>query len=192
MMLNIVNNVKQLFTSPDKWVIRNNDSSMDIETCGGTAVYDEETRSCAICVALNKTIFLNDKKPNYSHPHCKCSFNEVYLNKIKLDLNAKKIIDYLFQDINKYAMMRSMGYDKEDGALIYATIVDAIEREFLLGNYKLKNLDEHGQRIGVFFVLDGKRYCEGKRYRCHIGCVVYPNGKLHVSSPIIKDKEIKA
>ena len=54
------------------FVIRENVSPENIETCNGVAVKDESTQTCALCVALNDTVFKNDNKPIYYHPYCKC------------------------------------------------------------------------------------------------------------------------
>lgn len=54
----IIEITKKFFdSSRSDWVQRENDSSLDIENCNGVAVVDAETRSCALCVALNRTIF---------------------------------------------------------------------------------------------------------------------------------------
>ena len=67
--------------SNDDFVIRENESPEDIETSSGVAATDENTRTCALCVALNNTVFRNDNKPEYYHPHCKC----------KITRNGKKL-----------------------------------------------------------------------------------------------------
>ena len=86
--------------------------------------------------------------------------------------------------------MRSMGYDKDDGAMVYSLIYNIVDKEFLKGNYVLKNLNVNGQHIEIPFVFKGKNYSTGKSYNCHVGCVVWPNGKIKVASPLILDKEI--
>ena len=43
--------------SGNGFVIRENISPENIETCNGVAVKDERTRTCALCVALNDTVF---------------------------------------------------------------------------------------------------------------------------------------
>lgn len=43
--------------SNDDFVIRENESPEDIETSSGVAATDENTRTCALCVALNNTVF---------------------------------------------------------------------------------------------------------------------------------------
>ena len=191
-MNELIEFIKEILLSKQKnrWLIRRNESFLDLEICEGTAIYDSSTRTCPLCVALNNTIFLSNNMPNYRHPNCKCVYNEVYLDRVSIEFKTKKLTDYLFNDVNKYAMMRSMGYDVEDIPLIYAKIYDNVAREFLKGNYKIKNLDNHGQRMGVFFTLEGKKHSNGKLYKCHTGCVAYPNGKLRVTTPLVKDKEI--
>lgn len=188
----IIEITKKFFNSSHSdWVQRENDSSLDIEKCNGVAVADAETRSCALCVALNRTIFKKNNMPTFTHPRCKCVFKGVYLSRVTIDFKMEKLSNYLFVNEDKYAMMRSMGYDKEDIPSLYLKIYNAVETEFLMGNYKLKNLDEYGQRIAVPFILEGKRYCLGKNYRCHVGCVVWPNGKIKITTPIVKDGEQK-
>lgn len=129
--------------------------------------------------------------PTFTHPRCKCVFKDVYLSRVAIDFKMEKLSNYLFVKEDKYAMMRSMGYDKEDIPSLYLKIYNDVEKEFLMGNYTLKDLDTHGQRIGIPFVLEGKRYCLGKKYRCHVGCIVWPNGKIKITTPILKDGEQK-
>ncbi|MBQ8178123.1 MAG: hypothetical protein IJ033_02915 [Clostridia bacterium] len=182
---------EMLLSKQNKWLIRRNESFLDLEVCSGTAHYDARTRTCPLCVALNNTIFLSNNMPNYRHPYCKCTYNEVYLNHIEIEFPTNKLKKYLFAEENKTKMIHSMGYFIEDLPFIFAKIYDAVEREFLKGNYKIKTLDKYGQRIAVFYTIEGKGLSAGKKFRCYTGCVVYPNGKLYVATPLVKDKEIK-
>lgn len=76
----------------DGWRQRQNDSMLDIEVCGGTAVADPFTHTCEICVAINRTIFKNNNKPDeLQHPFCKCEQIPTELNEIVLDFPMKKI-----------------------------------------------------------------------------------------------------
>ena len=43
--------------SGNGFVIRENVSPENIENCNGVAVQDDKTRTCALCVALNDTVF---------------------------------------------------------------------------------------------------------------------------------------
>ena len=61
--------VSNIFAAADNdFVIRENESPEDIETSSGVAATDEKTRTCALCVALNNTVFRNDNKPILSPP----------------------------------------------------------------------------------------------------------------------------
>lgn len=77
--------------SNDDFVIRENESPEDIETSSGVAVTDEKTRTCALCAALNNTVFRNDNKPEYYHPHCKCKITKYTLTRWFLIFRSEKL-----------------------------------------------------------------------------------------------------
>ena len=104
--------------SGNGFVIRENISPENIETFNGVAVGDEKTRTCALCVALNYTVFRNDNKPNYYHPYCKCKNKKYELKRVEFDFPIQKITGYLFANEDKKAMMRTMGYIIEDAKLL--------------------------------------------------------------------------
>lgn len=68
--------------SGNGFVIRENISPENIETCNGVAVKDDKTRTCTLCVALNDTVFRNDNKPIYYHPYCKCKNKKYELTEV--------------------------------------------------------------------------------------------------------------
>ncbi len=74
----------------DVFVIRDGTSSKDIKICNGVATKDEETNACAICVALNNTVYKNNKKPEYYHPNCRCKVKKYDLQTVALDFPMKK------------------------------------------------------------------------------------------------------
>lgn len=172
--------------SGDVWVKRENLSPETIETCNGVARKDEETHTCALCVALNQTVFRNNNKPDYYHYHCKCKNKKYNLTKIIEEFPFKKITDYLFLNNNKTAMMKSMGYDKADAKYIYDLLSKIIERKFLAGDYTLRELNINGQHIEISFNLQGKKDHEQEVFVCHSGCVVWPYGKIKIATPLIK------
>ena len=118
--------------SNDDFVIRENESPEDIETGSGVAATDEKTRTCALCAALNNTVFRNDNKPEYYHPHCKCKITKYTLNKVVFDFPIRKITEYLFLDENKKAMMHSMGYIPDDYREIYELIKRETEKKLFI------------------------------------------------------------
>ena len=182
---------KNLFgVSGDVWVKRVGFSRYDLDVLNGVARADPETRTCAFCVALNNTIFKNTNKPEYYHLRCKCKNIPVDTPRIVLDFPMEKVTKYLFLEENKYKMMKSMGYDIEDGLEIYNLIAQNVKNLFLDNKYELKSLNENGQHFQISFNIYGKCNCVGKIYRCHTGCVAWANGKLKIATPLIKDKEM--
>ena len=153
----------------------------------GVAVEDKSTHTCALCVALNDTVFRNNNKPKYYHPKCKCELRPYNLTDVIIDLPMKKITNYLFVNVDKKAMMRSMGFIIDDSDELYKIIETETKKQYLSGNYVLKNLNENGQHFKINITLKGKREYLGESYKCHIGTIMYPYGKIKIATPIIKD-----
>ncbi len=171
----------------DCWAIRRSRSKKNIETCKGEATYDEATNTCAHCVALNQTIFKGNNLPMFKHFRCKCLWIPTQLNNVILDFPQDKITKYLLYEPNKFAMMRSMGYNKENANEIYEKISKEVSKGFLNNQYQLKSFNNHGQHIQINFILDGKNEHSHELFNCHTGCVVWPNGKIKIATPLIKD-----
>jgi len=188
MFKNIRWNLENIFdVGGNGFVIRNNDSSENIETCNGVAIKDDKTKTCVLCVVLNDTVFKRNNKPIYYHPNCKCDNNKYVLQKVLFDFPIQKITKYLFANRDKKAMMRTMGYVAEDCNEVYKLIRSEVAKKFLLGDYKLNVLNTHGQHFEICFKLKGKRDHYGEEFNCHVGCVAWPFGKIKISTPLIKD-----
>lgn len=112
-----------------------NISKENIETCNGEAQQDEASRTCALCVTLNETIFKNNNKPDYYHLHCKCKNESIDFKEPILLFPMRKITEYLFVDTNKNKMMKSMGYYETDYQELYDKIFEAVKNKFVAGNY---------------------------------------------------------
>ena len=50
-----------------------------------------------------------------------------------------------------------------------------MEKQYSIGNYKLKNLDKQGQRVAIEINFKGNIF--------YSGWMVYPNGKLQNTTP---------
>ena len=61
---------------------------------------------------------------------------------------------------------------------------------FLSADYILKALNTNGQHIEIRFNLQGKNNHSNEVFACHTGCVVWPNGKIRIATPLIQDKEL--
>lgn len=173
--------------SGNGFVIRENASPENIETCNGLAIKDDKNRTCALCVALNDTVFRNDNKPIYYHPYCKCKNEKYELKRVEFDFPIQKITGYLFVNEDKKAMMRTMGYIVEDANELYRLIQLEVENKFLSGDYKLKALNINGQHFTINFILNGKRDHAKEKFNCHVGCVAWPFGKIKIATPLLKD-----
>ncbi len=68
----------------------------------------------------------------------------------------KKITEYLFIDVNKRAIMESMGYYPEDSKYVYNLMSQNAIKKFLDGQYILGVLNTHGQRVDIILELEGK------------------------------------
>ncbi len=167
----------------DVFVIRENVSPENIETCKGVAVEDENTKTCALCVALNDTVFKNNNKPEYYHPNCKCKTKEYNLKEVKLDFPLRKITNYLFVKPDKRAIMESMGYYPEDAEYVYNLIAQNAKNKFLKGDYSLGLLNDKGQKVNIVLEIKGKGIKKGKVYKFKTGWTAYPYGCLHNNTP---------
>lgn len=140
--------IKNLFSvAGDGWIIRNSNSHQDLESCNGVASEDEITNTCALCVALNRTIFRNNNKPNYYHFHCKCTNQPRNLSNVKVIFDMRKIKDYLLVKVDKANMIKTMGYYLEDAEELFNLIETTVREEFKKGNYVLKELNTKGQHF---------------------------------------------
>ena len=116
-------------------MIRSSTSDKTIESCNGLAIKDELTNTCALCVALNKTVFKNNNKPEYYHPNCKCKNESYNLTTVTFDFSMRKIREYLFVNENKKAIMLSMGYDITDAEELYHIMMEGARKKYLQGEY---------------------------------------------------------
>lgn len=190
--MTILDNVKSLVekfftTNGDFWVIRKSRSDLNIEKCNGIAVKDEKVNACELCVALNETIFKVYNKPEYFHTNCKCEYIPTSLVDIVLDFPIEKITRYLFANINKSKMMKTMGYLIQDSDDMYNLIFESVKTNFKNGNYKPGALNVNGQHFAINLSIYGKRDHIGQVFNCHVGCVAWPNGKIKVATPLIQD-----
>lgn len=169
------------------WVKRISTSSLDLETCNGIAEYDDGSRTCIYCVALNKTIFRSENFPIFGHRNCKCLILPHFNPNLRIHSPLSKIVKYLFTEQNKTRMMKSMGFSKEDYQSVQFNIYEKVYNAFNDGLYKLKTLDKYGQRVQISIKMEGSGDHAGELFNCHVGCIVWPNGILKITTPLILD-----
>lgn len=175
------------------WVKRFNMSKENLDTCNGVAKPDPKTRTCAICVALNDTVFHLANKPCLSrHLYCKCEHLQEQELNATLDFDMRKITHYLFVHPSKAGLIESMGYTIEDAPEVYNAIAANALARYAEGDYVLRKLDKHGQRVNIEITMQGKRGKTGCIYEFYTGWIAYPHGKLKNVTPFAGWKEKEA
>ena len=71
---------------------------------------------------------------------------------------------------------------------IYKIIKELVKDCFLKNKYILNTLNEYGQRIKIEYSLPGKLDHAGYDYQCYVGCMIYPFGKIKITTPIVINK----
>ena len=178
--------LSQLFTSQGTWILRNNKSKNNIETCNGVATKDIKTNTCELCVAANKTAYRPKNVWTQTHPNCKC-YNTNGNVSVQVDFPIPKITRYLFVDENKTKMMHKIGYRLEDSEELHQTLSAVIKKQYEEGGYTIGTLDKYGQHVQIDTIIIGKRDHEGEMHQCHAGCVLWPQGKIKVATPLVVD-----
>ncbi len=168
------------------WVIRSNTSFKDIEKCGGEATADPTTNTCLLCVAANKTAYRQNNLWSLTHPNCKCKSVNGNVS-VEVDFPISKFTKYWFVNPTKSGIPPTMGFRIEDSEELRQTLSAVIKRQYEEGTYEMKYLDSHGQHVQIKTAVIGKRDHTGEIFKCHIGCVLWPNGKIKVATPLIKE-----
>lgn len=172
-------------TNKGSWIVRNNKSKLNIEICNGQATNDITTNTCELCVAANKTAY-SGEICTYSHPYCKCLYDDGNVV-VQLDFPIAKITGHLFKDVNKTKMMHKIGYRIEDSEELHQILSAIVKRQYQEGEYKYNYLNVNGVHVQINTVIVGKRDHAGELHECHVGCVLWPYGKIKVATPLIVD-----
>ena len=119
-----------LTAKPDAYVLRDNISTKVLPATG-SAEPDDETRTCEICVAINKVVYPRWNKLVFNHPYCKCN-EKTYRGNLIAEHPIKKVTEYLLVNKDKSAAMRSMGYKDEDALEIHEKISKIRKEMFMV------------------------------------------------------------
>lgn len=120
------------------------------------------------------------------HPNCHCY--KTIIDKPIAGQTAhsvcyiQKIRDYAFVKESKKKIFNSNGYDIMDSEYVCKTIEDFALKKYVGGDFKLGKLDKHGQRITIQVELPG-RTAQGKTFSFCTGWMVYPDGKIVLTTP---------
>ena len=136
---------------------------------------------CRICTNLDGCYFIERNMPPLPlHNKCDCKKLNKNINEVKSNIHAecdiRKFTEYIFSDNSgKKRIFESWGYTIKDSSILKKEIESQAEKQYSMGNYKLKGLDRQGQRIAIEINLKGNIF--------YSGWMVYPNGLIKNTTP---------
>lgn len=117
------------------------------------------------------------------HKNCDCYLTNVkderVIDSAVAECDSRKFTEYVFTDDtkskDKLAIFESLGFDRKDSIRLKYEYEKQALKEYLNGDYILKDLDENGQRLAIVISLNGKRF--------YTGWMVEPEGKIRNTTP---------
>ena len=144
------------------------------------------TGHCVSCTALDGCYFIERNMPAYPlHNFCDCKKIKTSIYKVKRNAKAEcpisKFTDYIFTDDikskGKKKIFELLGYGKSDSEILKKELENQALKEYLSGNYLLKNLDGNGQRVSIPVFLAGKGF--------YTGWILEPEGHIRNTTPFV-------
>lgn len=146
---------------------------------------------CLKCVVLDGCYLVKwnmprNEAPNTDgllHPKCHCVAKEIPYSVVKYKASSScgldKFIFYVFndngKDKGKKQIFKDLGYSIEDSSKLKEEFEKLALEQYLKGNYKLKGLDENGQRLAIPIELKGVKF--------YTGWILHPEGFIRNVTP---------
>ena len=136
---------------------------------------------CRTCTNLDGCYFVErNMPPQPLHERCDCcKLNKSITNdkaSIHAECDIRKFTEYIFSgNKGKKSIFESWGYNIKDSAKLKKEIETQAEKQYAIGNYKLKNLYKQGQRVAIEINLKGNIF--------NSGWMIYPEGYLKNTTP---------
>ena len=139
---------------------------------------------CLNCTTLDGCYLLNSNRPEQPlHENCDCKKKSLNYSKVKTNANAEcaieKFTKYIFTNNKdskgKNKIFYDLGYSIEDSEYLKNEYCKQALKQYVLGNYKLKNLDRRGQRLAIPTNLKGTIF--------YSGWMLCPEGKIKNTTP---------
>lgn len=139
---------------------------------------------CLECSALDGCYFVEKNMPTFElHENCDCKKKDItFFNVKKLaraDCDIRKFTEYVFKNLKdskgKNKIFYDLGFDINDSHYLRNEFCKQGLKNYLIGNYTLKNLDLRGQRISIPIQLNGVNF--------YSGWMLYPEGKIKNTTP---------
>lgn len=139
---------------------------------------------CMNCTALDGCYLVKTNMPERPlHENCHCQEKDIAYSKVKANAFAEcdlsKFTEYVFKNNKdskgKNQIFYDLGYSIEDSKYLQQEYCKQALKQYLLGNYKLKNLDRRGQRLAIPTNLNGTTF--------YSGWMLCPEGKIRNTTP---------
>lgn len=139
---------------------------------------------CLTCTSLDGCYFVRSIMPEQPlHPHCDCKKKAISYGIVQRNAKAvcgiEKFRDYVFAPKyygkGKVALFKDWGYTINDSDDLRNTFAEQALLAYKSGQYKLKNLDEHGQRLAIPVSLKNKSF--------YSGWLLCPEGEIVLITP---------
>lgn len=143
---------------------------------------------CARCLNLNGCCFPeNNMPPQPLHPNCHCIKEYIFAPIPNISSFAicpiEKITNWAFIDVAKKFFFESNGYDIIDADLIKYEYERQAVIKYANGEFILGKLVNYGQRITIRIELARKSFFNDTPLQINTGWMVYPNGKIILTTP---------
>ena len=141
-------------------------------------------KHCMNCTSLDGCYLVETNMPNQPlHKNCDCDKKNINFSKVKAKANSycaiEKFTEYVFKNTKdskgKNQIFFDLGYSVNDSLYLKNEYCKQALKQYLLGNYKLKNLDMRGQRLAIPINLKGIVF--------YSGWMLYPEGKIKNTTP---------
>ena len=184
--------VKKMFSC--EWVKWIHPGSSPAKTVAEKKNYAENSvlngRHCARCLNMNGCCFVKGNCPeNPLHEHCHCHYEEIGTIEVQTKSSIEKYTKYIFdneKNKGKKELLEKWGYSVFDSNFLKEEIEKQSRLSMQCGEYELGSLDGYGQRINV--VIHLKRKDTGEEVTFVAGWMVYPDGKVVLTTPYGDDK----
>ncbi len=139
---------------------------------------------CKICSVLDGCYFISSNMPKQPlHNNCDCKTTAVDFvivqSKCRAECDIRKFTEYVFKDDikskGKNKIFYDLGFNVDDSEYLKMEFCKQAREQYLSGNYILKNLDSHGQRIAIKTTINEASF--------YSGWILCPEGKIKNTTP---------
>ena len=138
---------------------------------------------CKDCTAMSGCYFIDGDKtfPRYPHhPHCHCEKIPENPNSVMAVCKLDKFTCYAFTNTAKALWMQDMDFDVSQSEYLNDEFERQAKEKYISGDYELKRLNEHGQRINI--KIETKNMLGKTKYFIS-GWMVRPQGLITCNTP---------